>query len=182
MESDAKNRIDAKIAAWLDASLDDVRDAVAVDEHIDYVLGEAISQERTIEASLLAFSYLLQRVLEQRAPVIPALFIRLRSLSNKMTLATPADLQAVKEQWREIEPPSLVLLGRHYRSYLPFVEEYRCPLRFSLFTPPVEGVVSYYSESKTADDEDEDDFDRAIYVIYNSERGDAGDRSDNGGN
>jgi len=169
-KDEAANRLRAKIEKWLDDVLNDVREGVSVHEHIDYVLSEALPQSSTIDVSLQAFAILLRCVVERRVPVVPGLHIRLRGLSSKITVVTPSDLQAIKEQWRFIEPPSLILQEQNFRNYLPYVEEYRCPLRFSLFTPSIAGVAAFYKESKSSPHEDEDEFDRSVNVEYAEHR------------
>jgi hypothetical protein len=52
----------------------------------------------------------------------------------------------------------VILLGRNYRNFLPIIEEYSCPLRFSLFTSPIDGVTAFYNKSNTTDDVEEDEF------------------------
>lgn len=164
-EGEMESRRRARIEAWIDETIRDVTDASSGYDHIDYILDEKISPPSGIEVALQSFTILLQCVLERRAPVLPGLFIRLKPLSDALTLATPSSLEAVKEQWREIEPPSLILYGLNYRNFVRIVEEYHRPLRFSLFAPPIDGVFAYYSESKIADDVAED-FDRAVVVVY----------------
>ncbi len=133
-----------RIERWLDVALSNVRDAASVDEHIDWVLEADIPRGTMFDIALKAYAILIKSIAVRHAPAIPALFIRLRGVSSTLTLAAPKDMQEIKDQWRDIEPPSLVLLGGNYRSDA-LVEEYRCPLAFGLLTPPIAGVVAVYS-------------------------------------
>jgi hypothetical protein len=142
-----------------------------VSNHIDEVLGRKLERAETIPLSLRAFTVLVDEIGKLAQFVQPMLSIPLTSESNKLSAAVPQDFQSMMEEWRDREPPSLYLLDWELPKYLYSYEEYRRPLPFHLFSPPIPGVDEYYNEFRFPPDIESDwDYVRSVNAKYYPDR------------
>ena len=141
--------IAGRIAKWLDEALPQVAVTNPMHIHLDALLERDIGREEAVPLSIAAFRLLIELLTEREMPVQPILILPLTSGTTELGAQPPPNIHALLDDLDDLEPPSLYL--SHWQTYaFPWIiEEYRVPLAFALFDPPLEGVDVHFSELRT---------------------------------
>jgi hypothetical protein len=138
-----------RLAVWLNDALPEVTVTNPVHIHLDELLERDIGRDEAVSLSIAAFRVLIHLLTEREMPVQPILILPLTPGTTELGARPPPNIHALLDDLDGLEPPSLYL--SHWQTYaFPWIiEEYRVPLAFRLFDPPLAGRDVHFSELRT---------------------------------
>jgi len=138
--------LEKQIEGWVSANLKHVSLDNPVSIHIDMLVGKEVERSQLIPLSIEAFIALVKRIRKLQIPIQPTLAIPLVTLSNRVEMAAPHNLETLESQLPDRETPSLYLLDPNTWRGCENYEEYKAPLGFSLLARSTKGIYFCYRE------------------------------------
>jgi hypothetical protein len=156
-----------QIRQWTDSQIAKIEKGSFYEtSHIDEII-DAVSKNDWIDWSIKTFRITIQRVNEIRFNriIIPMLVFPLYSELKKIRMKPPQSVEDLKNQFSN-EPPSIYLQDVSICFRFGPIEEYKCPLNFSLINDPAH-FYTYYREHKYFERTfNFEEYSRGVYIEY----------------